>query len=709
MEKSLTWSLQALLMRHESYMAEAEQERLRMAADLARLGKDKHELEVNNAQIIDENRGLLDQLEELNSTVADSDTHIKSLNATLRSTQLELQKLNLLATQTTQLEARLEAMELEQSRLHQTLVSTEENERSAVQRWKRAERTLGDLENQIERIEKETKEERERHVEVVGRMERRKTVEKELESSAGRLKAAAAATTEGRDGNRTSVVSHFVKDILQDNANLQLGIVELREMLESSNGEVQTLRERLFHHQCVLPEKDDLSQPVTLKKELDEEIAKNPSSEVHVHHHYHGLPTPTESLAKDRAQLHRRPKKKRNVITLGLFTSPSGSQTPRTSISHATNRTSSSTAAAILSQTSVTIPPTPPSTSHRWSMRSSQTTSSYESTSVSSSPHTSVIFDRLLGEDAIDSSRPTSPESNGPISPPFLARRSKPDSKRSPHSFSALMAFQPKATVLAGPFTTLHPTTEEGEQEETAENIPNLDIAKTSDVIIPEEHEDEDTMNANDPSLPPPEPDINHEGIYASIHHQHPLRRSASHESLLSVSGMELHTLRSRSSQFLNGSKGFSLSTPLGISSPSTALASSKPVLSAMTVTARPPLARRTHDSSHCNRSLLSQSTTASTSSDTKVSTVSGKETLGKRVGGWVWGKWGVTPAASTGSLRAKAALTAAERARAPGVNQSGAVKGLRPPLPKKRVCNPPAVVATSEVDEDLLKETLLG
>lgn len=124
----LTFALQALLVRHESYMADAEQERLRMSATIQQLERDKRELEARNAQTIEENRSLLDQLEYLNNTVSESDDHIKSLTATLMSTQQELQRLTLLESRTRALERQLAELEIEQASLHETLATTTENE-----------------------------------------------------------------------------------------------------------------------------------------------------------------------------------------------------------------------------------------------------------------------------------------------------------------------------------------------------------------------------------------------------------------------------------------------------------------------------------------------------------------------------------------------------------------------------------------------------
>ena len=90
---TLTFALQALLVRHEAYMAEAEEQRRKMDATVDRLEEEKKALEAKNARTIQENRYLLDQLEDLNKSVSDADTQISSLNTTLQSTMKELDRL----------------------------------------------------------------------------------------------------------------------------------------------------------------------------------------------------------------------------------------------------------------------------------------------------------------------------------------------------------------------------------------------------------------------------------------------------------------------------------------------------------------------------------------------------------------------------------------------------------------------------------------
>lgn len=687
---SLTFALQALLARHENYMAEAEAERTKMTASISHLEIAKKELEATNARVVDENRNLLDQLEDLNHTVFESDIQIQSLNATLQSTRTELQRLTVLAGRTVVLEEQLLAIRMEHANLQHKLVTTQEEERSAVLRWKRAECTIGDLQESTDRIEREAGEERERHVKVVARMEKRRAAEKELETSACRLKGAAASTP-GKDEAGGNVVSHFVKDILQDNANLQLGIVELREMLTSSNEEVEDLRGRLLLHQPVLLENKYEGQRSTLQTELAERVPmKDDLPEFHVHHHYHA-PTKTE-VTRSPATIHRRPKKRRSLVAPETSTPSSGWQTPRRTSPPTIRPAPSASATTILSQTSVTIPPTLRNLPHRWSTQSSSVAPSTVPSSPQSMYRGSSMFDCI--DNTFDSSRPTSPESTGLGSPMFLGRFNKGSSDLSSKCVSTPATI---GLVYATSMTASPPhTTEEREVNDAEGCLTKLDLTSTGHPTIMEESGNGfagDAILSTAPSSA-----VSTNSICSPMEQpQLQLRRSASHESLLSISGMDIHTLRDRPSQMLCG-QGFHPRTPFNISSTTLAHASSKPVISATTARGRPAYQRSVYDSSNYNLSLLS-GLPASGGAERAVSktAVVDKPTLGKRMGGWVWGKWGVSPTGSAGSLRAKAALAAIDE-RATG--------GTQPTVGRQTLRTSSNVEAT-EVNTILLKETL--
>ncbi len=674
MSMSLTFAIQALLARHEAYIAEAAEERRSMVGSIEKLEMDKKELQASNARTIDENRYLLDQLEEMNDTVTNSDAQIASLNTTLESTRKELERLTILAAQTSHLEAQLTGLELEAEELHHQLASREEEKKSAVQRWKGAERTISTLQEQVDRIDREAREEQLRHAEVVKRFERRRAVERELENAAGRLKGAAAATTLGKDGSNT-VVSHFVKDILQDNANLQLGIVELRDMLTGSNEEVENLREQMMLHQPMQPERPGSGE------DLNSELARTPSNDAvispdfHVHHHYHAAPK--VKTAREKAVGLTRTKKRRNITSPGLRTPSSGTQTPRTPRKnglHSMQMRAGSSTATILSQTSVTIPPYQ---LHRPSSEPSQAPSSLPS-SPQSAFRNSSLFDTMDGN--MYSSRPTTPGSIALGSPNIYPRHCKRNSDVSTRSLST----QPSSSVPRS-ITGVLQAMDKHDMYDPTESIksPLLDHSP-----IVEEPEDDTTISFLDDHF---DPNRTAQQRFSLLEHVHPrLHRASSHESLLISREIDIPKMRSKPSQGFNPRSSFGPS-----------VASVGPVTSSTAAVAQASKRSRGYDSSSYNRLLLNH---ASTSPAAPASTTTAeKSTLGKRVGGWVFGKWGVAPTKSTGNLRAVDALSAAVEERSVDKRRGGSVRG------RKEENRLSTHIEAVSVDETLLQESLEG
>ncbi|KAL8931962.1 MAG: hypothetical protein Q9211_006618 [Gyalolechia sp. 1 TL-2023] len=676
---SLTFALQSLLARHEAYVLEAEEERRRMAATIDKLECDKHESESTNARIIEDNRNLLDQLENLNHAASDSEAHILSLNATLQSTRRELDRLNALAARTSHLESQLSLMELEQTTLHEKLASSEDGQRSAIQRWKDAERTIALLQDQIDRIEAEAKDESERHAEVMNRYKRRQAVERQLESAAGRLKGAAAATTLGKvNDGRNNVVSHFVKDILADNASLQMGIVELREMLLGSNEEVQNLRDQMILHQELPSEHRQANPQATLEKDLDRSPVPEPDSiqALHVHHHYHE-PNIVDSPGRQKSTGPRRVRRRRNLVASGFLTPRSSSTTPRSlrtpSIPGMRTQPPSS-AATILSQTSASIPPqSQGSYPHRLSIQSSNTCPSVAPSLESTSPHPSM-FDFLS-----ESSRPTSPDFSDVFSPPFMPLRRERD-KSTPLRNSTSPTITPSRT--AGHIDRLDI------QDDYFDNyrpIPRGNYTSHNTIFEESEHDTDPSRTAN--------PDTAKDSIYPP---SPALKKSTSHESILSTTAFPSNNiLRQQQSVLFRGAAHKSRSS-LFPSSPTTTIISSQPVISATAITAAAP-------SSFLRSNTLTGVVSSSGAISTLTSSLGGQKdtsTLGKRVGGWVRGTWGVVPMASTGNLRAK---TQSED-RPTGVNQRGSLRALRE---RERRQVEGGCVEAVDVDEGLLRESL--
>lgn len=688
----MEFSLQALLVRHEAYMADAERERVDMAAKIEELEGDKHGLQKSNEGLVDENRTLLDQLEAVNNAVAESDTRVASLQATLQSAQQEMQRLSHLALKTERLEQQLADFEREHETFQNLLETKDEAAKTAARKAQKSERALADMQDQLERIEQEAKEEKERHVEVVGRMERRRAVEKELTSAAGRLKGAAASKTTGRDNAGTNVVSHFVKDILQDNAHLQMGIVELREMLQNSNEEVETLRQQLVLHQPLEDDEDTSRPPIGDRKtSLNDELNRAASQELHVHHHYHA-PSGSSATPAGNRNL-RRPKKKRyGALTPNHFTPPaSGRSTPRSSVSCKTP----SSMTTILQQTAVSVPDSSPA-NHRWSTHSNQTYQSLYSGPASPQStvnRTSSIFDRVFSDNGHESSRPTTPDTEEPGSP-MLA----PTHKQRPSVSGIRTASAPvvhRKGITPGPSIS----SLDSIMDTSVEALPPLKPRPSNHHAIVEESES-DWDRSTSPVLESTSSGVTpvSEQTYFDIHnsdiYNRPLRRAASHESLLSISGMDIHTYQSRPKHALLSQGGVSSGTV---------------VSSAQAHAARPAITSQPESNGH---SLL-----RGVAADQRLATAP-KQTVTRKASGWIFGRWGATPAPAvsessqssksmsikSGSDRAKEDAQATPKApklRSPGINQSGPIFGLGPEI---KVHHPPVV---KKLDQEELRNVL--
>ena len=683
---SLTFALQALLHRHESYMAEAEEDRRRFLTSIENLEREKREVQVENARIIEENRGLLEQLDALNKAVADADSHTKSLEVRLEHSEAELRKVTVSAARAADLDAQLVQMENEQSKLHESLESAEEESKSAVQRWKKAESTLRDLHDQIDRIEKEAREERERHTEAVQRMERKRTVERELDGAARRLKGAAATHDLGRSHGGT-VVSRFVRDILQDNANLQLGIVELRELLESSNQEVQCLRDQIISHQLVPMTEGDGQVPQlapTLSQELESKEPRRAPQEFHIHHHYH-----TPAIKKERPTLFRRSKNRHTWGHPNTVHSPSGTKLARKPTHR--SQSSHSSASTMMSQPPVQIP----SASQRWSSQSPG------AESIASSPQSgyrsSSIFDRV--ERGFDSSRATSPDSTA-FSPLMVSRRRS--------SFYDASFRSPETNISVDPMD---------------DSVFNKGLGDAYQPVIPEEREDSVHYATSERAFSPAPDDV-----FASPYSS---RRKQSHESLFSVAGMDIHTPSRRPSRMEDISTPYSARVPRRIFSSNDRF--SNPVLSTSTVTANREPSKIDQSSQTLLASMAasrhSETGSATSGHSDPTGTPTRKISLTRRVGGWMREHLGNTPTTAIGDTKPhqeqprpstsqvspdmtppsaanrkpnpKADTVPSLRYRYPGVNQKGPIMGFRP------TSRAPFAIHAEAIDEGLLRETL--
>ncbi|KZZ88178.1 hypothetical protein AAL_08160 [Moelleriella libera RCEF 2490] len=659
-------------------MAEAKRERLEFDTRIERLEMDKQELEVENALKIEENKNLLEQLEALNSTLSDSDVKIKALESHLLSTQQTVRRLEAAASRTADVERHLAILEDEQDKLHKEIRSSKEDARTHAQRFKEAQRGILDMQDQLERIEEEARQERERHTEVIERMERQREIEKRLDTAAGRLKGAAATKSihEQKHGNK--IVGHFVRDLLQDNANLQLGIAELREMLINSNDEIQSLRDQLTQHQPMPQETSSAAS--TLRAELGA-ASEGPSISqgLHIHHHYHV--TPKQEL--------RKPKKKRHGLLPGVFTPPAVSAPSSPSQCSQWGMSSSPTAPMLLSsapqeQTTPTLSRPRPT----WDIRSEP--ASDLSSSVPSSPptHQLQVFDTSPAvSDPINSPL----TSLDPLSPKWGLSHSKRHSTSSTHSFQSLgislfssIPDTPPGMSQLGYLE--HNIAEEDLQSQSLPPVrPSLQLPVRDKTLSEELFVAGDSARFPD-MIPPP---------------RRPLQRVSSHESIMSLTGgLDIHTLKSRPSQMTLRPLGGADAVVTGvIARPTLAQSSAK----------RSTAALRSHFAGLQTPRSVSNPAEANPA----VSPVPGTSgPLGKLAG---WRPWGSSPADSSTStpLKNEATRTLKDKDRdrdlhrSPGINQIGAIPGFQQYWSSQKRRGAPAQVTTKTVDRAALTEIL--
>ncbi|KAM0186145.1 hypothetical protein ACHAPI_011835 [Fusarium lateritium] len=656
---------QALLARHEAYMADAERDRLGFTSRIEHLEMAKQELEAENALKIEENRNLLDQLELLNSSVSDSDTKIKALEASLLSSQQAVRRLESAALRAEDAERHISLLELEQDDLYHELRTSKEDARSHAQRCKEAQRGIMDMQDQLERMEEEAREERDRHAEVVGRMARQREVEKQLNSAAGRLKDAAASKTLQNSKPGNPVVNHFVRDLLQDNANLQLGMAELREMLLNSNDEIQSLREQLVTHQPLLE-----SGTSTLKDELEayEPTTPRVSQELHIHHHYHVTPK------VDKAKIRR----KRASLNSSIFSpsTASGASTPRNS-----GRWSLGPALPAIGSMNTQEPNSVISMpKQRWSMLSDQP--SEMASSVPSSPRSNLrnsMFDSTFG----DSDYPTSPATSfDPMSPTWRTHRKGP---------SDISAFS-----LQAPSLQLDPGT------------PPQNARQFNDDVIHEEDEGEHGNVLSRTATPDlgNTPSIDESSIVESSEDNRDefmprprIHRALSHESIMSLSGgLDIHTLKARPSQLTLRPLGGAEAVVTGVIAQPTL---SRGAAKRSAVALRDSFAGLPTNrvvSNPMNRPGSNRSLSPAPS-DTTQGSAGG---IGKWVG---WRPW-----ASTNSENApKPAEKEKDKNlnRTPGINQPGSIPGFHQYWAAQQRKGAPAQVTTVAVDREALVEGL--
>ncbi|KAF3924331.1 hypothetical protein ABW21_db0209012 [Orbilia brochopaga] len=668
---------QALLRRAD----EAEKIRSDMASKINGLEEQNKQLELENTLSIDRNRDLLNRLETLNDSVVQADSKVRDLTTDLDETRAELDRVSARAARAEILEAQLSVLETEQDDLRRNLSITLEDERNAAARWQKAERQVTDLQDQYDRLEAEYMQERTKTQKFSGRLSSRKSI-RELQSPANKMEGAA--------------ISNFMKEILQDNQQLQAGTTELRQMLMIAQDEIGSLREQVLLTQK--PEMPDLGRS-PLSYEFDG--YRKLSQELHVHHHHHVL-TPKEkgSIRKVKRR------------TKGAYTKSPAATSPVPP------------AWAAFEQTTPTKRPTLQTDSFNSHTRiSSVSNNTVVSETAPSTFRDPSIFDRSF---AVDDSRPTSAGSLGPgtpISPINVEKRRGHGARSHPSfnapTFSALNEeeFHPDTIVPIESAESAEDSLQSAEEPSSAfsDDAPQFpgDLSPQNE----QEQEEEDGSDIPDAfELSTPSP------FLATTIPGRKLIRSASHESLLIPETEPIDIFATP-----KGAKA-----PITITSTSNAFSTLEAVMTPVTAQNTP--AR--YSSRTYNRLLLS-SVGAGTPKATITPAAKSQQQRG--VGSWLWGKFGgaktstaaTTPEAASSSLARHVEIADDSSITTATISDSGSVmspvgspkvshinshstvvssspakKGIRPPMRMVLRKSAPIVLATP-VDEESLAEVL--
>ncbi|KAK6340417.1 hypothetical protein TWF730_002175 [Orbilia blumenaviensis] len=469
---------------------DAEKIRSDMASKITRLEELNKQLEVQNTLSIDKNRDLLNTLETLNESVTQADSRLRELTADLDDTRAELDRVSARAARAEILEAQLTVLETEQDDLRRNLSITLEDERNAAARWQRAERQVEDLQDEYTKLETEYMQEKVKTQKLANKIASRKSI-RDLHFPANKMEGAA--------------ISNFMKEILQDNQQLQAGTTELRQMLMIAQDEIGALREQVLLTQR--PEPNELGRS-PLSYEFDG--YRKLSQELHVHHHHHVL-TP-----KEKGSIR---KVKRRVKAPQAKNPPSSSPLPP--------------AWAAFEQTTPSKRSSTSTSAFGGHIRNPSVPNTVISETAPSTYRDSSIFDPSF---AIDESRPTSAGSMGPampISPINVEKRR--GHGRTHSSFNA-----PQFSVLSEEeFPDAHPPVESaGEISPAEESEPALPEAGDSpqfniDSTPHNEEEDEDGEEEVEEDIPDAFELSTPSPFLATTIPGRRLVRSTSHESLL--------------------------------------------------------------------------------------------------------------------------------------------------------------------------------
>lgn len=235
---------QAILVRHQDYIATAENEKAERISTINTLKERINLANFDISKSTASNAQLVKQVSVVSESLFVSEAKVEQLTRTLQDQHSQLVKANNSAAKTESLESQISILESARETLQQECQMAVREKRLAEARWRKTERKLEKLTVQYERLEEEA-------------------VDGIDPSVQGKSSSPNEPATPMQD---------FIKTLLQENASLEATAFDLREQLAASKEELKDLRNQL----------KQVSR--TGYAETDSQ------REVHHHHHFHVLP-----------------------------------------------------------------------------------------------------------------------------------------------------------------------------------------------------------------------------------------------------------------------------------------------------------------------------------------------------------------------------------------------------------------------------------
>lgn len=302
---------QALLARHQKYVASAEHEKAEMLYDISQLKEQLRTIDLENEKLLNENSQLAKQLSFVSDSLYVSDQKVEKLSESLNTQKSLIIQVNGYAARTDALEEQIILLESMRENLEQEVQLSARDKRQAEMRWRKTEQLLDKLTLQYQQLEEEA-------------------AQNQIIIPAQTDSASVLNTTTPTKKQDDTPLKGFIKTLVVENKDLESKSTDLQLELESARRENQLLKQQLALSAINPPNSLTIVQP-QLHTSSD---SANQQLYLH-HHHFHtvsqssiisqstparkhnniteifdtpihligGIPTPPESMKKDDSQI----------------------------------------------------------------------------------------------------------------------------------------------------------------------------------------------------------------------------------------------------------------------------------------------------------------------------------------------------------------------------------------------------------------------